>query len=146
MALNPVTQGTLNRLRAAVIVPSFPSLNVTSPYMGKSFVHVTPKGRFNNLIPTATGAVTSPEPYVEADITFMLLRTQSLGASWRSQWELQSTIGQVNVIPDSIAWASVTLDTCVIGEVDFGAYDGTDPMIKVTMSGIYYINSALWSV
>lgn len=73
---NPlVAQGTLNRLRCSVVVGSTPTLNVTAPYMGQSFASVSFSEPFSELIGTATGAVTSPEPYVFGTITVGLLKT-----------------------------------------------------------------------
>lgn len=146
MAFPPfVQQGTLNRLRCSIIVPNISGLNITASYMGKSFATVTFNGQFAELIPTATGGVTSPEPYVMATISVGLLRTQALSASWVGQGQLQSAIGPVTIYPDSAAFPSISLDNCIIRDIEPGAYDGMDPVVRLTINGIFYLNSDLWS-
>lgn len=143
---NPlVSQGTLNRLRAAVTVPSYTNLNITPAYMGKQFVTVTFEGNFDDLIPTATGGVTSPEPYVMATVSVGLLRTQSLSTSWLTQSQTTSDIGNVSIFPDSSAFPEIDLVNCVIQHIDPGAYDGMDPVVRLTIRGIFYINNSLWT-
>lgn len=143
---NPlVSQGTLNRLRASVTVPGNTALNITPAYMGKQFVTVTFEGNFDDLIPTATGGVTSPEPYVMANVSIGLLRTQSLSTSWLTQAKASSDIGNVSIFPDSSAFPEIDLVNCVIQHIDPGAYDGMDPVVRLTIRGIFYINNDLWT-
>jgi hypothetical protein len=146
MATPFVPQGTLNRVRSSVIVPGFPSLNVTSSYMGKDFVTVSFQGSFAELIPTATGGVTSPEPYVMASVAINILRTQSLSEAWRTQAEALSAIGPITVHSDSAAFPALSFDNCIIRDFEPGAYNGMDPVVRVTLQGIYYINNQLWSM
>ena len=143
---NPlIPQGTLNRIRCSVVVPSFPSLSITAPYMGKSFATIAFSGSFTELIPTATGGVASPEPYVMATISVGLLRTQSLSASWLAQAGATGAIGSVTIHSDTAAFPEIKLDNCVIDSVEPGAYDGLDPVVRLTLKGFYYINEDLWN-
>lgn len=145
MPTNPlIQQGTLNRLRTSVVLPNFTNLNVTAGYMGKSMARLAFEGDFGELIPTATGGVTSPEPYVMASLTIALLRTQALASQWLSQVGLLSVVGPVTSYSDTTAWDPITLDQCIVRGLDPGAYDGTDPIVRVTLRGIYYINNSLW--
>ena len=145
MATNPlVQQGTLNRLRCSVVVPNESTLNITASYMGTSFASVNFSEPFAELIGTATGGVTSPEPYVFGTITVGVLKTQALSAAWVSQSQTQSAIGPVTIYPDSAAYPATTLDNCVIQSIEPGAYDGKDPVVKVALRGIYYLNNELW--
>lgn len=146
MATNPlVQQGTLNRLRCSVVVPNESTLNVTSSYMGASFASVSFSEPFADLIGTATGAVTSPEPYVFGTITVGVLKTQALAGAWVAQAQTESAIGQVTIYPDSASYPPVTLDNCVIQSIEPAAFDGKDPVVRVTIRGVYYLNSSLWS-
>src|ERR1700761_379221 len=105
MATHPlIQQGTLNRVRCSVVVPGFTNLNITSSYMSKSFARLTYEGNFSDLIGTATGGVSSPEPYVFASLTVGILRTQALANQWRQQSELLSNVGDITVYSDSAAW------------------------------------------
>lgn len=140
-----VQQGTLNRLRCSVVVPSQQALSVTSAYMGTGFASVAFTEPFSELLGTATGAVTSPEPYVFGTITVNILKTQALSASWVQQSQAQSSLGQVTIYPDSAAYPPVTLDNCVIQGIEPTAFDGKDPVVRVTIRGVYYLNSDLWA-
>ena len=144
---NPlVAQGTLNRLRASVTIPGNSSLNITPPYMSKRFVTVTFDEDLDMLIPTATGGVTSPEPYVMATVTVGLLRTQSLATSWQNQALANSDIGGVSIFPDTTAYGEIDLVNCIIRHIDPGPYDGTNPEVTLTLRGIYYVNNNLWTI
>ena len=144
---NPlVSQGTLNKVRASVIVPGTPSLNITAAYMSKNFVTVSLDGDFTKLLGTGTGAVTSPEPYVEATIVVGLLRTQALATTWRTQWESLGAIGDVSIFPDTSAFGEFDFHNCVIQHFDPNAWDGEDPVSRLTLRGIYNINESMWSI
>lgn len=140
-----VDQGTLNRIRSSVVVPNYTNLNANAENMGQNFVSVSLNGDLAQLIKTATGGVPSPEPYVEASITVDLLRTQSLSADWLNQAKSDSSIGEIVVHPDSKAFPKMEFHTGVIQHIDPGAFDGQDPVVKVSLSGIFYLNDSLWS-
>ncbi|OYY59034.1 MAG: hypothetical protein B7Y55_01100 [Polynucleobacter sp. 35-46-207] len=146
MANPNIPQGTLNRIRSNITIPGNTALNVTPAYMDKSFVTVTFDGEFDNLIPTATGGVTSPEPYVMATVSFGLLRTQALANAWQSQVKALSDLGNVSIFPDTTAYAEIDLVNCVVSHIDPGPFDGTNPSVKVTLRGIYYVNNDLWNI
>lgn len=144
---NPlVPQGTLNRLRATVTIPGNTALNITPGYMSKQFVTVSFDGNFDNLIETATGGVTSPEPYVMATVTVGLLRTQSLSNDWMTQVKALSNLGNVSIFSDSTAFDEIDLVNTIVQHIDPGAFDGMDPVVRVTLRGIYYINNDLWTL
>ncbi len=146
MATNPlIPQGTLNRVRCSVVIPFYPWLNITSPYMGQSFCSIDISGPFSDLIPTATGAVTSPEPYQLATISVGLLRTQALALQWLTQAQATSVLGQVSIHSDTAAFPAITLSTTVINQIEPGAFDGKDPVVRLTLHGVYYLNNDLWN-
>ena len=137
--------GTLNRTLTHVTFASYPALNITIANMGKSMANLTFEGDFTQQPEVAVGVVTSPEPYVMATVTVSVLRTQALGASWLAQINNTSTLGNMTLYPDTVAFPSITLVTTVVTKFDPGAYDGTDPVIKMTLRGVYYPNNALWA-
>ncbi len=145
--MNPmVAQGTLNRLKASVTFPSLSGLNITSPYMSKHFVTVSFDGDFDNLIETATGGVTSPEPYVMATVSVGILRTQALASQWLAQAQAISDIGEMSVFSDTAAFPEIDLHNAILKHLDTGTYDGTDPVVKLTFKGIFYANNNLWTL
>lgn len=144
---NQVQQGTLNRLRGSVVVPTYPNLNITNGYLGKPGISVSLSGNATLFIDTMTGRVTSPEPYLDARVMVHLLRTQSLGALWRSQMETQlSTIGQISVVPDSVTFPTYDFLNCAIEDVAEMRFDGTDPGYVITLGGTYLVNASLWNL
>lgn len=145
MANPQITQGVLNRIRTSLIVPNNTALNATAPYLSKSMINVEFEGNFVEQIETATGAVRSPEPYVMATITMGLLRSQSLAATWLEQVQNDSYLGTVTAHSDSSAYPAISLSESVVRMIRNGAFDGADPVVAVTVRGIYYINNNLWS-
>ena len=75
----PVNQGTINRLRGTISFTDHPELNITPAFMGKDMITITPQGDITHIIPTATGIVTSPEPYQVFEFSAHVLRTNALG-------------------------------------------------------------------
>ena len=148
MATNPlVPQGTLNRVRCSIVVPSFTNLNITSAYMGKSMATITfDEAAWVDQIQTATGVVTSPEPYVMATINVGILRTQSLAQSWITQATNTGVIGDVIIHSDTASFSAISLADVVIKSFDPGSYDGIDPVSKLVLRGTFYINNNLWNL
>jgi hypothetical protein len=139
---NPqINQGTLNRLLASVVFASFQQLNVTSPFMGKEAVSLAFDGETSGLHPTLTGAVPSPEPYVFANVTIHILKTQILGAVFKAQYESNTTMGSVTVIPDTVTLPPYQLEDCVLSGVQDLDLSGNNPGMVIKLRGIYRINS-----
>ena len=146
LGFNPsISQGNLNRIATHVVVPSYPALAVSAGYMGKQQAQVTIEGPSTTQIPTATGFTNSPEPFVMAQVVINLLRSQSLAATWFAQFQSQCYLGNVVTFSDSTVFPSITIPQCSIIDFDPGPYDGQDPTVKVTVKGIFYVNSMLWS-
>lgn len=144
---NPlIDQGNLTRLKASIVFNSFPSLNVTSPYLGKEMIHIRMTGKSSTPIETATGVVQSPEPYILVEIMAHLLKTQSLSDAFKTQQETLVLLGDITVRPDvSVGLGAFQFANVAIQSVDELSFAGTNAEFTVTMSGIYYINSSLWN-
>ena len=142
----PLTaQGNLNRVATHIVVVSQPQLNANAANLGKSLAVVTFEGPFTDQIETATGIVNSPKPFVMGQIVISLLRTQGLSAAWVTQLEAGSYLGTVVAYPDSNVFPAISLSNASITELDPGAFDGADPIVKATVKGTFYINSGLWA-
>lgn len=143
---NPyLAAGPLNRVRCSVVVTSTPTLNITSQFMGKSFAHIEFEGDFVQQIEVGTGVVNSPEPYVMATITVGLLRSQGLSAAWLAQSQDTGILGDVTIYSDTSVWPAIALSDTAIRTINPGAFDGTDPIVRLALRGTFLINSALWS-
>lgn len=145
MANPQVVQGTLNRLLASVVYATYPELNVTSPYLDKSAISLSFDGDTSQLLPTLTGAVTSPEPYMFGTATIHILRTQALGDAYKKQIETSTTMGSVTIIPDSTALSSFQLNNCVLSSIQEVAFDGNTAGLVVRLRGVYSINASLFA-
>ncbi|WP_430229710.1 hypothetical protein [Paraburkholderia tropica] len=143
---NPlIPQGVLNRVLTAVVIPSNTALNITAPYMAKGFAKLEFEGDWTGQVGTGTGIVNSPEPYIFARVTVNLLRTQALSASWVAQGAQSTVIGQVNVHSDTSTFPVASMLDTSIFSLDPGAFDGTDPVVRLVLRGSYPINAALWT-
>lgn len=144
MANPQILQGTLNRLRASVVVTENPQLNVTAPFLGKEGIRLTPEGNTTVMIPTMTGTVTSPEPYQMVSVMIHLLKTQNLADLYKQRMESLATIGDVLVIPDASTLSPYPIINCAITSVAEINMSGEDAGFAVTVQGYYQINSALF--
>lgn len=143
---NPlVPQGTLNRLRASMVLGSLPGLNVTAAYLGKAGISINPENDASLLIPTLTGGVTSNEPYQMVTVVAHILKTQALSAAYRAQIELNTNVGDMTVISDTSTFPNFPLVNCTITHWDGLTFDGNNPEFVIHIKGIYYINSAMWN-
>jgi hypothetical protein len=117
---------------------------VTAPYLAEGMISLSFEGDASGYIPTAVGAVPSPNPYVIATTTLHLLRTQPLANYWKLQQERNTTIGDMTVAGDSSQLSSYYLSNNVIVSVAELEFAGKTPVYQVTTKGVYYINAALW--
>lgn len=147
MAGSPqIAQGTLNRLRGSVVVPSYPQLTVTAPFLGKAGISVAFEGETTTTIPTMVGTAQSPQPYQMVVITISLLKTNGLSTVWEAQRQLLSLIGDVNVVPDSVTLPIYTFNNAAIQNVRELNFAGEDAGYVATVSAYYQINSSLWNL
>ncbi len=147
MAVNPlIAQGTLNRIRASVMVANYPALNVTSGYLGKAGISLALQGDATAVYDTMTGIVNSPEPYRRVEITLHLLKTQALSGAWVAQEQATSLLGTVNIYPDSSVFPTYNILNASIGTVRELSYAGDDPVYAVTLFGIWIINNNLFNI
>jgi hypothetical protein len=146
MASPLIQQGTLNRLRGSVVFASNATLNVTAPYLAREAISIAFEGDAGMLIPTLTGGVTSPEPYQMATVTINLLKSQALANAYKTQIETNVNVGDLSVIADSATLSDYQIGNCVLKGVRDVTYDGNVPGFVVTITGVYQVNSALWSL
>src|SRR5271169_399006 len=124
---NPlIALGSLNRLRASIVWPSNPALNVTASYLGRMGIRLALEGNSALYIPTMTGAVTSPEPYMMATITIHLIKTQPLASLYKAAMETISLIGDGVVRPDASTLTPYQIINCAIESIRELAFAGDD--------------------
>lgn len=146
MAQSPnVPQGTLNRIRASVMIPAFPELNITAPFLGRPGISVSRNGPITTSLPTMTGAVQSPEPYQPVRISAALIKAQNLAALWQQQEQVNSLLGSVIVRPDATPLAPYSYTNCALENVDEMRFNGETEAYVIHLTGYYLINSSLWN-
>lgn len=142
---NPlVAQGSLNRIRGSITIPSFPELNVTAPFLGKEGIRITFQGAATVYYDTMTGAVTSPEPFQRVDVIVNLLKTQGLANLYMAQMQLNSALGDVTIRSDSSALAVYQIVNSSIMTVPSLDFSGDNPLFAVTLGGYWLTNSSLF--
>ncbi len=147
MATNPmVPQGSLNKVRAHIVVPNYPTLNISPSYLGDDGFSLDLDEDAVRQLKTATGLVNSPEVFVEATCTINLLRTQNLSLQWMQQMENTAQIGRIVAHSDSAAFTGRTVHNCSILKVQPGRMNGTTATVDVTIRGVYYVNNSMWSL
>lgn len=139
-----IPQGTLNRLRGSITWASFPSLQITSAFMGRDGMEISFNGDSVQYIDTMTGAVTSPEPYLSVDVAINLLRTQALSNLFKNQLESNSLLGDATFRTDSVTLGTFQLTNTAIKRVRGLRVNGTDPGFVVEIGGYYLINADLF--
>jgi hypothetical protein len=147
MGTVPATpQGTLNRIRASVVVPLNPLLNVSAQYLGSEGISFTPTGKSVTYIKTLTGAVRSEEPYMMLEGSIHLLRTQSLANLYKAAMETDCYLGPLTVRPDTSALNPYQYTNCSITSVETLKFNGTDAGFIIGIEGIYLSNSLLFAL
>lgn len=142
---NPlVAQGSLNRLRGSLVWPSFPSLNITSPYLTKAAMRLSFQGESVVYLPTLTGAVTSPEPYLMCEVVASLNKANGLAQQYKAQLESSSSLGDGTLRPDTAALGPFGLVNCSIKGVREVDLSGEDAAFAVIIGGYYLVNSTLF--
>lgn len=144
---NPlISQGVLNRLKASVTVPTFPTLNVTASYLNKAGIKLAREGNATTMLPSMVGIVPSPEPYLLTNVTIHLLKTQALSQQYEIQLQKNSLIGNIVVRPDVAAGlGAFDFFQCAIQSVDELDFSGENAGYAVRIQGYYPINSSLFT-
>jgi hypothetical protein len=142
---NPlVDQGVLNRIRASVVFPTQPQLNVTSSYLAKEGIRLALEGNATDYFGTMTGAVPSPAPYQLITLTINLIKSQPLSNVYKAQFELNTLIGAATVRPDATTLGLYQLYGVVLETVREMTFAGEDPIWSVSCRGYYLVNSFMF--
>ena len=143
---NPlVDQGTLNRLRASIVVPNAPQLNVISANLGREGIRLALDGPATAYLATMTGAVPSPEPYQIVTLTVNIVKSEPVSNIYKTQFETTVLIGPVTVRPDSPTLGLYQLLNCVLENVREMSYAGDEAIYAVTIKGTYQVNAGYFN-
>lgn len=144
---NPMIKpGVLNRVRASAKFTDYPQLNVSASYLAKEGVEITFQGNIVEPLPAMTGVVQSPQPYVLSQAKIHLLRSQALASQYKTQIELDAILGDLRLYTDSSTFGEFDLVNTAITSVGDMTFAGGDPGVVITLTGTYYVNSAMWDI
>lgn len=144
---NPmIPVGVLNRVRASIKFSDHPELNVSASYLAKEGVELVFQGNMTDFLPAMTGAVQSPQPYMIMQAKVHLVRSQALGAQYKTQWETNTAIGDAKVFSDSSTFGDFEVFSTAITNVQDMSFAGGQPGVAITITGTYYINSEMWDL
>ncbi|HHL2710445.1 TPA: hypothetical protein ACQ39K_001964 [Yersinia enterocolitica] len=141
-----ISPGVLNRVRASVKFTDHPELNVSASYLAKEGVEISFQGNIVEPLPAMTGVVQSPQPYVLAQAKIHLLRSQAMAAQYKNQIEEDGIVGDVRLYTDSSTFGEFDLVNTAITSVGDMTFAGGDPGVVITLTGTYYVNSAMWNI
>lgn len=142
---NPLpAQGTLNRALVSVSVISFPGLNVTTGFFGTKLARITFEGDASDYLPTLSGAVPSPRLFQMVTVLMYLNKSQALASQWEQQRLTNTTIGDVNVVTDSIVLPPYYIQNCTFQNVSDLDLTGESNDFPVMLKGTYPVNNSLF--
>lgn len=145
MATTQVDQGTLNRLRASVVIANYPELNVTSGYLGTEGIRLAFDSNATDLLNTMTGMVSSPAPYQACTLTMAIVKSTPLSDLYKQQFQDTTLMGLVTVRPDATQLTPYNLLNMALETVREMLFNGTEPVVVVTMRGYYQVNQGFFS-
>ncbi|HXB11335.1 MAG TPA: hypothetical protein VNZ45_05070 [Bacteroidia bacterium] len=153
-------QGTLNRVKASVQIPSAQGyLDINPQFLGKEGISLALEGNATDYFPSMTGAVPSPVPYQICTLTINLLKSQPFAQNYKAQFEDNTLLGDITVLPDVGAAApsgvglaggiyglqAYYIKNAVLETVREMSFAGESPLFVVTIKGYYEVNSAMFS-
>jgi|ERR1035437_6185228 hypothetical protein len=139
-----IPQGTVNKLRGSISFPDFPAINITNSFLGSEGIKITYSGETTTIIPTMTGIVTSPEPYMMVEIAAHIMRTNGMSGAITNQLKASSTVGNAVVRSDVSTESDVTVLNASITGLGEVHMDGKNPAQMITFKGYWPINSNLF--
>ena len=144
MAFQFTPPGVLNRLRACVVYNDFPQLNVTSNFLTTEGIRLALEGNATDLLPAMVSLVSSPAPYLAASITMSIVRSSSLAALYKIQFEDTTLMGLVSIFPDTDVLNPFTINNVALESIREMAMAGMEAAIVVTARGYYNVNTGFF--
>jgi len=144
MAAKQIPQGKINRLRGSISFPDFPIINITPAYLGSEMIKVIYTGETTTIINSATGIITSPEPYILVEIQAHVLRTNGLADLIFNQLQTSSTVNNAIVRSDSSTSQDVTIFNTSITNLGEVVQDGKNAAQMIHFKGYLPINNSLF--
>lgn len=144
---NPLPQlGPLNRIRATVLFPLFPQLNISAAFITPEGIRMAINGQSTQMIPAMVSQVQSQNVYLPAQVQFGIVKTTALATLWKRKLESNSNLGPCTVRVDSAALDVFDLVNCAVENFEGIDASGTNAAFPIMIAGTYYINSDLFNL
>ena len=144
MAFQFTPPGVLNRLRASVVITTFPQLNVTSGFLTTEGIRLALEGNATDLLPAMVSLISSPAPYLAASITMSIVRSSTLAALYKRQIDDTTLMGLMTVIPDTDVLNPYVINNVALESVREMAFAGLEAAMVVTARGYYNVNTGFF--
>ncbi len=139
-----IVKGFLNRAAVSLRVINDASLNIGADQLGEEMITFAPQGRASDMLPTATGLVASPVPYMVISISFKLVKTSTVCQLYLDKLGSRTFFGDIEITPDASSLDKVTIKNVMLATVESVAFSGKDPAIGFTLEGYLPINNDLF--
>ena len=144
---NPLPQlGPLSRIRATVLFPLFPQLNISAAFLTPEGIRMSINGQTTQMIPAMVSQVQSQNVYLPAQVQFSVVKTTALATLWKQKIESDSNLGDCTVRVDAAALDVFSLVNCAVEQFDGIDASGTNAGFPLMVAGTYYCNSNLFNL
>ena len=144
MAFQFTPPGVLNRLRASVVYTDFPELNVTSNFLTTEGIRMALEGNATDLLPAMVSLVSRPAPYLACSITMSIVRSATLAAVYKLQFEDTTLVGLVSIFPDTDVLNPFIINNVALESIREMAMAGMEAAMVVTARGYYNVNTGFF--
>lgn len=142
----PVSQGTLNRVRANINFIDIPELAITPSFLGAEGISGAPQGDLTLALKMMIGVAQSPEPYVQFNFRAHINRANGLGDRFKNRIEKSTLLGDAVIISDTSQFSDFYISNTSIITADELKYNGSDAGWMLHFSGTWMINSDLFAL
>jgi len=136
--------GNLNKAQVAIRFANFPLLNITAESLGDGMVSVASSGEITPMLPTATGLVASPAPFIQHTVNFSIVKTNPLAQLMLDTIRSNSMLGQIEITTDSTSLAKQVYENAVFQTYDTFTYNGKEPAIGFSIGCYEATNNGLF--
>lgn len=134
----------MNRAATGLVVLSDPTLNIGIDDLGEDMITFSPQGNVTEMLPVATGLISSPNPYLAMTISFVLNKNSPVCQRWLNKIQTDSYLGNIVGSPDATSLAKIVVQGASIMTQEQAVYNGKTPGIGFTVQGIEPINTDLF--
>ena len=139
-----IVKGFLNRAAVSMRVINEPTLNIYADQLSEEMISFSPQGAASDMLPTATGVIASPIPYMTVTIAFKIVKTSGLAQLYLNKLGSRTFFGDVELTTDSSALQKITINNVMLAGVDTVAMNGKDASVGFTLQGYLPINNDLF--